>query len=216
MNCMFTVPPLGSTVVTRFPTTTGESDSRSGSLTALCIRLRRWSTGKLTLYTVLRVRLQGLLPAAVHVSTTPAGLPGSSTFLSVRAIRHHPGSSCVCICSLLPHRFQTSPPPAGWSRPLSCNEAIRFTCVTAHTFAPCLPLGDSFPGFTIESCLSQCRCATHRTSNLCGWDLSPSKKGQALPGAPKGTKKSLTRKSLAHGKYGRTRKRTNRRTGEEP
>jgi hypothetical protein len=57
---------------------------------------------------------------------TPADLPGSSTFLSVRAVPNHPGSPRACTRSLLPRGCQAAPIPAGRPRTICVTRPNRF------------------------------------------------------------------------------------------
>ena len=87
----FTVRPLRSTIVTRFLTTMGLSDSRSGPTCGYGF------------------------PQIVDGSPTARpGLPGSSTDLSTRAVPFHPGKPDECIHPLLLHRWQASASLADW------------------------------------------------------------------------------------------------------
>src|SRR5437867_6357929 len=57
---------------------------------------------------------------------TSPGLPGPSTTLSTRALPNRPGRLDGCLCSLLPHQWQASPPPQGWPPSLASRGRIGF------------------------------------------------------------------------------------------
>ena len=84
---MTKVPPLRSTVISRFLATMGESDSLPGSL----------------------ANFGSPLYGGVGLPPILQGLPGSSTHPSVRAAPNHPEQPVECLCSSLPRRFQASP-----------------------------------------------------------------------------------------------------------
>jgi hypothetical protein len=111
---MLSVRPLGSTGVTRFFATTGLTDSRPVSF-----------PGYLFPRDVGRV-----------AASTPPGLPGSSTNLSLRAVPNHPGRPGDVPLPFLHHRWQASPSLAGWpSFDLASRGRIGFNCFTARRFA---------------------------------------------------------------------------------
>ena len=134
-----TVPPLRSTGISRFFATMGVSDFRPEPSADLCIRLRR---------------SLGLSPLG-----SPPALPGSSALLCVRAVPYHPGPPRVCICSLLPRGYQTSPIVDGWSRTMSLTRPNRFACATAHTFA--------FPGFDMAGVSPHAAGRLHAERAIC-------------------------------------------------
>ncbi len=69
-----------------------------------------------------------------HVCATP-GLPGPSAVLSARALPTHPGRLDECVCSLLPHRSQASPPLQGWPPSRRVTRSNRVRIRWAHAFA---------------------------------------------------------------------------------
>jgi len=71
--------PLGSTVITRFPATTGCSDSRAR----------------------FRPVIDSLAELAFVFLPPNTGLSGSCLILGVRAVRSDPGKSPTCVRSLL-------------------------------------------------------------------------------------------------------------------
>lgn len=68
-------------------------------------------------------------------SPLPPGLPGPSTYLSLRAVPNHPGMPGGCLLPLLLPRWQASPSLAGWPSFFASRGRIGFTCVTARRFA---------------------------------------------------------------------------------
>ena len=94
--------PLRSTIVTRFFTTMGLSDSRT-----------RPSCG------------YGFPPVVGGSPTARPGLPGSSANLSTRAVLFHPGKPDECTHPLLPHRWQASASSADWPLALCVTRPIQ-------------------------------------------------------------------------------------------
>ena len=82
-------------------------------------------------------------PTPARALPPNAGLSGSSTSLSLRAVSSHPGEPNDCTQVSLHHRLQASPYQTGWPLPCSVTRpyrakrqpAIEFTCVTARRFA---------------------------------------------------------------------------------
>jgi len=114
---------------------------------------------------------------------TPADLPGSLTLPCVRATPNHPGPPCACTRSLcrerhpgipssgLPHRYQTSPPLAGWSRTLLCNEAESGSLALQLAHSP--PTGFATNGYPRPR-----RVGYTSNEQLRGWDLHPAGKAR--------------------------------------
>ena len=94
--------PLRSTIVTRFFTTMGLSDSRSGPPCGY-----------------------GFPQVVGSSPTARPGLPGSLADLSTRAVLFHPGKPDECVHPLLPHRWQASASSADWPLALCVTRPIQ-------------------------------------------------------------------------------------------
>jgi hypothetical protein len=124
--------PLRSTAVTRFFATMGLSDSQQGPTKSYLF---------------------------LSAAPAPAGLPGSLTDLSTRAVPSHPEEPDDCFCPLLDRRFQASSFLGRLATPTLRHEAENgFACATARVFA--------LQGFASGIAPAHARSATCRTGNL--------------------------------------------------
>ena len=164
---MTKVPPLRSTVVTRFFATMGESDSLPGPLTNFGFPYM----------------------AASESLPVPQGLPGSSTHPSVRAAPYHPEQPGECMRSSLPHRCQASPFSGRVAVCFQCNEAElgSLALQPARSPHPCgLDRAASAGGVTTTAGLVATCCTSSCQADL----LSGRWMSQACPGAPESTETS--------------------------
>jgi len=155
---MLALRPLRSTIVTRFLATIGLSDSRSGH-----------SCG------------YGFPHALGSSPATCAGLPGSSTDLSTRAVPSHPGESDECSHPLLLRRWQASGSLAPWPLPLCVTRPnrvrLRYGSRVRRT---------RLRRFDYSSGARLAICSMGNSQNEL---LSVHKINQAWPGAPEDTEK---------------------------
>jgi len=161
---MLALRPLRSTIVTRFLATIGLSDSRSGH-----------SCG------------YGFPHALGSSPATCAGLPGSSTDLSTRAVPSHPGESDECSHPLLLRRWQASGSLAPWPLPLCVTRPnrvrLRYGSRVRRT---------RLRRFDYSNGARLAICSMGNSQNEL---LSVHKINQAWPGAPENTEKNKNDRS---------------------